>query len=128
MESTPVLTLNAYFTTNYSRVAGLPQMFEFRAELPSREAAAEFGNLFPKAAKFMAMRLTTMSGAQRGTAVVTGNLVSNGVNGGINEAGLKRYQTVVKAAAKLGIEIQYAANAGNSYPTREAFEEAIKGA
>jgi hypothetical protein len=123
--STPVLTLHAYLTTEYSPVAGLPQMFQFTAELPSPTEAVEFGRMFPKSAKVIGMTLTTATGERRGWAVAEGNLVSNGVNGGVNEAGLKRYHAIVKAAGKLGIEIQYTTDAGNSYPSREAFEAAI---
>lgn len=41
----------------------------------------------------------------------------NGVNGGVNEAGIKRIRTLLKAAEKAGISVMYQATCTNSIPT-----------
>ena len=123
--SNTTLRLNAHYATEYSRQAGLPQDYSFSAELPTVEAAREFVTLFPKSVKMFAATLYKADHTVGGWATTRGNLVSDGVNGGLNETGLKRYQAVLKAAAKLGLQIEYAIDAKNSYATREAFEQAI---
>ena len=120
------LQLSAYVTTEYDHHvgAGHPQQFEFNAELPTKADAAEFAAQFPKSAKVFAGLLYTENGT-RGWASAQASLVSDGVNGGVNETGLRRYRTIVKTAERLGIEILWVARAGNAYATREAFEAAI---
>lgn len=52
-------------------------------------------------------------------------LGANGNNGGVNEAGLKRYRSLVKACEKAGIVVEFETGRyGNAYGSREAFEQA----
>lgn len=45
----------------------------------------------------------------------------NGVNGGVNEAGIKRVRTLLKAAEKGGIPVMYQATCTNSIATLDEF-------
>lgn len=129
MENTTVLKLHAYYAGHYARTnPGAPQSYEFTAVLPSRNDAVAFAAQFPKSAKMFGGTLSCYDNGRsyvQGYASSHGNLVSNGVNGGVNESALRRYKAIVAAAAKLGVEIQYEVNALNSYPTRESFEKAV---
>jgi hypothetical protein len=118
------LRLRAYYTTEYDKIAGIPMGYEFNAELPTVEDAKAFVAQFPKSAKMFAVAISGVTGI-RGWVAAHGNLVSNDVNHGINETGLKRYRTILKAASKLGIEIEYKKDSANSYSSRETFEQAI---
>jgi hypothetical protein len=119
------LRLHAHFTPEYMQAGSAPTHFEFMADLPTVEDAKVFAAQFPKSVKMYAGKILDTNNVTWGWVRTDGNLTSNGVNGGINETALKRYQAVVKAATKLGIEIQYEKNARNSYATREEFETAI---
>lgn len=126
--STNTLRLHAYFTPAYFNDSHAPTHFEFHQDFPTIEEATAFVAQFPKATKMFAYTVNAFDGGEHRKyyAVTTrANLTSNGNNGGINEAGLRRYQAVVKAAAKLGVEIACDPNAKNAYETREAFEQAI---
>lgn len=126
--TTLTLTLNAYYTTEYTgyRVpVGSPQAFLFEALVPTVEVAESWRDRFPKGCKTRAIVITMEDRSVKGLVRMDARLVPDGVNAGVNETGVKRYRAIVKAAAKLGVEIEYVANAGNSYPTREAFEAAI---
>ena len=53
-------------------------------------------------------------------------LTSNAVNGGVNETGIRRYRSLVRHAAKLGVEIVWTTgNVRNAYQTQADFEAAI---
>jgi hypothetical protein len=75
--------------------------------------AAEFAARFPKSTKLASPSLNgyTLVGRENGQTVETGiirvsvKLAEDGVNGGQNEAGLKRLATIRRTAAKLGIEV-----------------------
>lgn len=100
------------------------QSFTLTASFADRETADAFAGQFPKACQ---MRAYNLGGDPEHTAMVrsTARLTSDGVNGGVNETGVKRYRAAVRACAKLGASITYTTPYGNSYPTREAFEAAI---
>lgn len=101
-----------------------PQQFEFRMVLPTREDAIAFVAQFPRST---GLRATTLSSADGTYGYVTGSarLWADGVNGGRNEAGIKRLRSTLKAANKLGIPVVYRAWWGNSYPDMDEFEAKI---
>jgi hypothetical protein len=122
------LKLHAYFTSPYFSDSHAPTHFEFRQDFPTIEAATAFVAQFPKTTKMFTFTVHTSEGGKYYGVATRANLASDRNNGGINETGLRRYQAVTKAAAKLGIEIVCVPNAANAYETREAFEQAIGGA
>ncbi len=123
--SVPVISLSAYYDTRTNAASGV----SFRIQLSTldRTHAESIAALFPKSAK---LHVTTLSGLPGGmVSVVTSDavLLANGVNGGANETGIKRYRTWLKSAEKAGIPVTWNAQARtvNGYRTREAFESAI---
>lgn len=98
------------------------------------EAEAAFA-AFPKACKFKL--ITASQGWTMATETTPGfntycyygqadaMLQSNGVNGGSNEAGIKRYRKVIASCAKLGVDVEWTTPWGNSFATQEAFEAVI---
>jgi hypothetical protein len=111
-----------------SRDPNAAQHVEITAKCSTVEAAREIAALFPKSMK---VRATTLTSYATGEAVVTGiicfraGLRSDGVNGGRNETGIKRYRSLVAKLAKHGFSTEYVAQWSNAYPTLEAFEAAI---
>ncbi len=85
--------------------------------------AEAFVTLFPKSAK---LRVFTMRGDteadDRYGADVRIELWANGVNGGVNETGIKRYRAILKAAATNGIKVEYAPTTVHSFSSRDALE------
>jgi hypothetical protein len=124
MESN-VLKLHAYFTSPHFDDSHAPTHFAFEQDFATVEAATAFVAQFPKSVKMFTCTVSTSEGGKYYLVNTRANLTSNGINGGINETGLRRYQAVVKAAAKLGVEIVCTPNASNAYETQEAFEQAI---
>ncbi len=84
----------------------------------------EIADQFPKSLKVKPSLLHTTGGYKPFVQLVA-NLTANGVNGGINETGLRRYRSFRKNAEKLGIEIEWAPAFRNSYPTEQQFERAV---
>ena len=125
MESSNVLKLHAYFTSPHYDDSHAPTHFKFTQDFPTIEAATAFVAQFPKSTKMFTYTVSTGGDGKYYAVNTHASLTSNGNNGGINEAGLRRYQAVIKAAAKLGVEIVCVPNASNAYETREAFEQAI---
>lgn len=111
-------------TASFDTYTNEPQTFTFSAELSTVESGREYAAQFPKSTKLFATSLSTADGI-KGWVVSRSYLTSDKVNGGVNEAALRRYQAILKAAAKLGIQIEYARSYSNSYATREEFEAAI---
>lgn len=118
----PTITLTATFTREHT-----PQSFAARGpQRATREEAEADLDYFPKSAKFGVTRVTRGPGDAYFQIQTRANLAANGVNGGVNETGVKRYRTVVRNAECLGIvwqgdEYVYV----NSYLTREEFEAAL---
>ena len=81
------------------------------ARFDTPQDAAAFAARFPKAAKLTAPSLNgyTVVGRpghpERGMIRVHVKLTADGVNGGVNETGLRRLATIRRAAAKLGVEV-----------------------
>lgn len=94
-----------------------PQSFKVSA-IPTNPEA--FLANFPKSSKVF---LTTLSTQREGKSVSLpylsghGSFVSSGVNGGKNETGIKRLHSILKAAHRAGVEIEYTISFSNSYPT-----------
>lgn len=102
------------------------------AKFDTIEEAREFAGLFPKSAKFSACRLGVPKDGdyrngrvEKGMVRSSAKLAADGVNGGANETAAKRYRTIMRTAAKLGIEIDWRTPYGNSIATREEFERMI---
>jgi hypothetical protein len=113
-----------------------PSFFDASMTFDDHTTATETVAKFPKSAK---VRLGDLSTFDYDIYEATGKYVNihlpyastravlhaNGVNGGKNETGIRRYRTVVASAEKAGIEIVWRDDASNAYPTREAFEKAV---
>lgn len=109
----------------FNHFTGNVQHFDFNTETDTPESAAALVALFPKSAKLTAGRIMQNGGRIGGFIRGSGKLATDGVNGGVNETAIRRYRAVVRAAAKLGIEIRWTArNYSNAYISREAFEAA----
>lgn len=121
-------------TMTATQIAGQPDAVWIESQDFGTEAeAVEWAAQFPKSAKLRVRSVTDHSaigGAQtwHDASVVIG-LGANGVNGGVNETGLRRLRTIERTAARLGERIEWNGSfASNAYPTREAFDAAIGGA
>lgn len=113
-----------------------------RVIVPTAEDAQAIAAQFPKSAK---VRASSISGYFKGdttegayssdpdAALATHGYVhieivlqSNGVNGGVNETGIKRYRAFRKHCARLGFIVEYKADGSNSYPTEADFEASLE--
>lgn len=101
-----------------------PIGFDFSITVETLEQAVEIAGWFPKSCRIEATRLVSASSV-RGYVRGGASLRSNGVNGGVNETGLRRYRSIVRHCQRLGITTGYRADAGNSYPSQAEFEAAI---
>lgn len=119
--------LQAYFDSKIGPTA--PIGYGFWMEVPTLAEATEIAALFPKVCKVQAH---TMSHARDGKVGHVGvvcadaKLRSDGVNGGINETGIRRYNSLRKACAKLNLGVTFSADwACNTYQSLAEFEAAI---
>jgi len=117
----PTITISATYTPDNK-----PQSFAACGpERASREAAEADLDFFPKMTKFVVARVGFFQDGQSGHYFqirTSAALAANGVNGGVNETGVKRYRAVVRNApvvAWKGDEFV------NNYSTRDAFEAAL---
>lgn len=132
-----IFTMQATFVGSFSGAAGtgpaFPQNVRISCQVETVEIAEAYAAEFPKGAKIRASRLTApdrVNGGWRDYGLITGSIgfKADGVNGGINETGLKRYRTWIKALDKLDHTIVFPHvpdNYVNAYKSRAAFEEAI---
>lgn len=92
-----------------------------------KAAAAEIVAQFPKSVGLVATTCTRHEGTAEvcGYVSMSAKLATDGVNGGKNETGIKRYRSLRKHLARLGHTVEYRADASNSYRTLEAFEAAL---
>lgn len=83
-----------------------------------REAAQAFAALLPKSCK---VRATTINGRgySAGFLQFHANLNTNGVVGERNEAGIKRYRSLVAACERLGVTIEWTMPYSNSLTETE---------
>lgn len=116
----PTITLAATFTHDRSPLA----FVAYGPQHDTREAAEADLDFFPKMAKFVVNRVTTGRGTGYFQIRTSARLAADGVNGGVNETGVKRYRAVARNAPAVtwqGEECVY----GNSFLTREDFEAAL---
>lgn len=81
------------------------------ARFATPQAAADFVASFPKAAKLASPSLNghtvvAAGGVETGIVKVHIRTAADGVNGGVNETGMKRLATIRRTAAKLGVEVR----------------------
>lgn len=74
------------------------------------EEAQRIAGLFPKSCKVSA----SSEYQGRGFVTIAANLCANGVNGGVNEGGIKRIRSFIKACRKLGFSLEQGRSFGNS--------------
>lgn len=80
--------------------------------LPTRNEAIELASRFPKSAKVRGtaiggMRDENGNRCERGWVGFIAKLATDGVNGGTNETGLRRFASFEKTVAALGLPVEY---------------------
>jgi hypothetical protein len=120
------LTIQAHYNS-----AGQVAAYEVTALVEDLAAAQAIVAQFPKSAGIWATECreylatgTKVWGYVSGRAA----LAKDGVNGGKNETGIKRYRSLAKAADKLGYTLDFAiqgSRIANGYTSREEFEAAL---
>ncbi len=102
------------------------QHLEVRSPLmDTEEEAKAFASKFPKAAALRVYQQGRMTGEARVVRYGVGahyNFAPNKATGEVNEAALKKYDALVKATQKHGIEPEWKSNAGNSL-SRDQFHQ-----
>lgn len=102
-----------------------PEQWSVAGRFATVEEAQAVVALFPKSAKLQASRLygdEAHEGSVRGWT----KLSQDGVNGGVNEAGIKRFRSFIKAAKKAGVTLEWdSANRTAAYETQADFEAAL---
>jgi hypothetical protein len=116
----------AYFTG----VPEQPNFIELTAVVPTTDDAKQVAAQFPKSLRVGSTRLTTPEwtpGEHRSYGYVRLQvfLTANDANGGINEGGIKRYQSFMRHVGRLGYTVRWNPDGRAGYPTQEAFEAAI---
>lgn len=115
---------------HYSGPAVLQHVY-FTARFSTESAAESFSALFPKSAQIRVEAVhssytnSTVNSVEYYQVKSVNTLLPNARNGKLNEAGVKRVRAILARAEKHGIEVQYAAEYANSYPSRKAFEAAL---
>lgn len=103
-----------------------PMSVEVQIEVETQELAAEIAATFPTSCKMRSGPVYRCDAPVRGYVSCRVILTADRVNGGRNEAGIKRYRSVRRAIAKLGHTAVWVADrADNAYATEDAFEAAI---
>lgn len=96
-----------------------------------RAVAEALAAEFPKSAKVKVVTLSTHTPGDFSDAFdvptlrFRADLRSNGVNGGVNETGLRRYRSLRRTIEKLGLAVEWTATSNNSYATEADFESAV---
>jgi uncharacterized protein YggU (UPF0235/DUF167 family) len=103
------------------KIAATQYHIEATAVLETTEEAVEFVALFPKSVKMYAGRLGQYEGPAKGYAQVRVTLTANGSNGGANETGIKRINSLLKVAKKNNIETIYSMTYENSISEDEFY-------
>lgn len=106
-----------------------PQCLSLYARFETVEQAQAAAALFPKSCR---VRVSTLSGcgADRSITLHTIGvdiwLNADGVNKGVNETGIKRYRSIMRAIGKAGLDIVWLGEMyGNSIATQDEFEQII---
>lgn len=110
--------IEAWHTNN--KPSGIRVMCVF-ATLADAEAVA---STMPKMVKARTRRLFG-SDAGTGFLDVMVDLCKNGVNGGVNESGIKRYRQLCKWCDANGHTVEYRPSFKNSYPSLAELDAAI---
>lgn len=126
-QDTPQAIVRGYFSQWDNSQASHVEISMF---VDTRETAQMFVATLPKSLR---VRATTMSlsGSQLlGMVSFRVSLNADGVNGGVNETGVKRYRRYLKALADAGVEVKWdnEARCTNSYASPEEFEAALTAA
>lgn len=120
MSDKPKVRVNAY----YDVMTKKPFFWEAMAEFGTHEALAEALPKIPKSAG-----LKEMHPIGHGTkAYARGNLRPTDVTGEVNEAGIRRYRTVLRSAAKIGADVEWEGPESptqNRYLNQKQFHQAI---
>lgn len=91
-----------------------------RLGVDTPEQAREIAASFPKGAKVRGGAVSIAgTGRVEGYVSFTASIAADGVNGGRNEAGIKRYHTFRRTAEKLGYGLAYVPRFGNSLTEAE---------
>jgi len=97
---------------------GRPHYFEARADFATIADAQDFAAQFPKLVRMTATECVCYNaGAEstrKGIIVVRIHLGADGVNGGVNETGLRRIKTLARICERLGIRLERKRNWANS--------------
>jgi hypothetical protein len=104
--------------TQYAEIATVEARLYIERDV---NAARELAAKFPKSTKVRQTILSNSNKDERwedGVVSFRANLLADGVNGGCNETGIRRYRAFRKAAAKLGLRVQFVADA--AYQATEA--------
>lgn len=88
-------------------------------DVPAGEAIAE---RFPKSAGVRATHCSGDWDGHRGSVSWQAKLSADRVNGGVNEAGMRRWRSFTRNAAKAGYVLRYSARYGNSLTAAEFAE------
>jgi hypothetical protein len=113
---------NGKLNVNYDQASHV----QIQVNLVDKAAAQDFVAQFPKSIGWKASTCTD-GRTTWGTAGVTVQLSKDGVNGGVNETGIKRYKRAIVLLEKAGVEIIEADYnpRSNQFPSRAAFEATI---
>lgn len=109
------------------------QNIRLDARFETREQAEAAAALFPKACRIKVYALGTYTGLgtpdYRTFTLYTIHtdirLNADRVNGGKNETGIKRYRSIMRAAERAGLAVEWLSFSGNSYATQADFEAAL---
>lgn len=114
--------------THLENEATTPQLIHVRARVADAETARSVASGFAKSTKVRATTLTLgprEQYAEVGYLTFDASLVADGTNGGTNEAGLRRYRSLLRQLTALGHDVEYVVTFANSYATLDAFEAAL---
>jgi hypothetical protein len=116
-----VLTITAsYLVDHLVEHPEQAQHVEYVAYFFTEEAAQAYLARFPKAAGLYVSHTSFGNGQRAFHVAGRVKLLSDGVNGGRNETGIKRFQRVLATAAKQDLPIRYATPFSNSVPSLDA--------
>ena len=89
------------------------------------EGARTLAAQFPKSTKVRALSLTHSSTSGRpvdGFLKFSAQLAADGVNGGRNETGIRRFKSLLKAAEKLGLTVEFVQSSSHMLSEAEIME------
>lgn len=135
--TTTQITANILACYVSSQGPTVPQQVEIEIDFGTDEAAArDFAAKLPKSYGMDVSRCGHLDGSPATYRITNRRIIlaANGVNGGVNETGVKRYRAIARKFDALGVALNFdlrnfyrpnELRAVNQYGTREAFEAAI---